>query len=76
MEDLVVAGFEKFSEYLLPFADRFIIIGGTAVTMLKADGDQVLSRIVRTTKDIDLLVVMERVDQPFIDALRSCNGEL
>ena len=56
----MVAGFEKFKEHFAAFQDEFIIIGGTAVQLVRGE-----SEFPRVTRDIDLLVVAERMTPKF-----------
>lgn len=72
----VVPGFGRFLKYMEPFADRFIVIGGTAIMFIKDEGDVVLGMNGRATHDIDLIVVSERVDAEFVAAFEQlvCDG--
>ena len=56
----MVAGFEKFKEHFGAFQDEFIIIGGTAVQLVRGASEHA-----RVTRDIDLLVVAERMSSDF-----------
>ncbi len=63
----MVVGFDKFKEYFESFRDEFIIIGGTAVQMVC--GEAVAHP--RVTKDIDVLVVSERMTPAFSAAFHA-----
>lgn len=63
----MVAGFEKFKEQFSAFQDEFIIIGGTAVQLVR--GDDVEHP--RVTRDIDLLVVAEKMTPGFSAAFHA-----
>lgn len=62
----MVAGFEKFKEHFGAFQDEFIIIGGTAVQLVRGESDHT-----RVTRDIDLLVVAERMSAEFSGAFHA-----
>ena len=62
----MVAGFEKFKEHFGAFQDEFIIIGGTAVQLVRGESDHT-----RVTRDIDLLVVAERMWAEFSGAFHA-----
>lgn len=60
----MVRGFELFRERFADFGDAFIVIGGTACDLnLEAFGG------FRRTKDIDMIIVTEKVDDAFAAAL-------
>ena len=62
----MVAGFEKFKAHFASFQDEFIIIGGTAVQLVRGE-----SEFPRVTRDIDLLVVAERMTPEFSAAFHA-----
>ena len=62
----MVAGFEKFKEHFGAFQDEFIIIGGTAVQLVRGESEHA-----RVTRDIDLLVVAERMSSEFSAAFHA-----
>ena len=62
----MVNGYLLFKTAFAPFADSFLLIGGTACDLQLSD-----SRAFRATHDIDMLVVAEEMSAPFADAFRS-----
>ena len=62
----MVAGFDKFKEHFAAFQDEFIIIGGTAVQLVRGENEHT-----RVTRDIDLLVVAERMSPEFSAAFHA-----
>ena len=62
----MVKGLEKFSEYFRDFADRYVIIGGTACDVWFQSFYRPFSR----TKDIDVVLVAEKLDREFRARLR------
>ena len=61
----MVKGYPLFKAAFAPFADSFLLVGGTACDLQLA-GD----RGFRATHDIDVLVVAEALSAPFADAFR------
>lgn len=62
----MVVGFEKFNEHFASFHDELIIIGGTAVQLVRGENE-----FPRVTRDIDLLVVAERMTPEFSAAFHA-----
>lgn len=60
----MVKGIEKFREAMLPYRNHFVIIGGTACD-IRLTGS---TMIPRATVDIDIIVVVEKMSQAFVDA--------
>lgn len=59
---MAVIGADKFREFFNDYADRYIIIGGTACDLvLDAAGF-----VARATNDIDLILVVEALDAEFV----------
>ena len=61
----MVKGVDIFREHFKSFTDSFLIIGGTAVDIQM--GESGLS--FRTTKDIDIVLQVEALSEPFLAAL-------
>ena len=61
----MVKGLELFRERFAPFADRYVLIGGTAATLAMEDADQTF----RATKDLDIVLTLEVLDSAFASAL-------
>lgn len=55
----MLTGYERFRDTFAPYKDSFVVIGGTAIEMLRGPNP----RFPRTTKDIDM-VVMTRASIP------------
>ncbi len=62
----MVKGYPIFKAAFAPFADSFLLVGGTACD-LQLSGE----RGFRATHDIDMLVVAEALSAPFASAFRS-----
>lgn len=60
----MVEGIERFREAMADFADNYIIIGGTACDII-LDGSPMSPR---PTRDIDLIVVVEKLSREFVEA--------
>jgi len=59
---MIVDGMESFEKTFSPFKDYFVIIGGAACRATLSEG-----RIIpRKTKDIDMVLVLERLDADFV----------
>lgn len=63
----MVRGYERFARHFADFADQFIIIGGTAVQLIRGDD----APHPRTTRDIDLLIVSEKMSHEFAAAFHA-----
>ena len=66
----MVKGYALFKAAFEPFADSFLLIGGTACD-LQLSG----ARAFRATHDIDILVVAESLSPPFADAFRTFRSD-
>jgi hypothetical protein len=63
----MVNGFDKFKQYFAPHSDSFIVIGGTAMQLHGREGGPVP----RVTQDIDILVIVEQMSEPFTSAFHA-----
>lgn len=61
----MVVGLDKFREHFARFAGRFVVIGGSALQFVLED----LGLPVRGTKDIDIVLTLEALDEEFATAL-------
>lgn len=57
----MIAGFESFGQWFQGYEDQYVIIGGTACSLLMSDEGQEF----RTTKDIDLVLIVEALTPEF-----------
>ena len=57
----MLTGYERFRDTFAPYKDSFVVIGGTAIEMLRGPNP----RFPRTTKDIDMVVMTPSVDPEF-----------
>ena len=59
----MVKGILKFKEYFLDYAGKYVFIGGTACDLVlgKKNVD------FRVTKDLDIVLVMEALDEDFVN---------
>lgn len=60
----MVYGIDKFREAFGEFADKYVIIGGTACDIV-LEGSMMRPR---ATDDIDMIIVVERMTKEFVDA--------
>lgn len=58
---MAVKGLDRFKEYFLDFKDNYVIIGGTACSVILRNADMQP----RATKDIDMILVVERMTPEF-----------
>lgn len=58
---MAVKGVEKFKEYFLEFRENYVIIGGTACSIILRDAD-IKPRV---TKDIDMILIVENMTPDF-----------
>ncbi len=58
---MAVRGLDKFREYFEDFQDNYVIIGGTACSIILRHADMKP----RATKDIDMILVVERMTPEF-----------
>ena len=62
----MVRGLELFAERFQPFAASFVMIGGTACDIhFSSEG-----LAFRSTRDLDIVLVLETIDRRFVAALR------
>ncbi|WP_320128623.1 hypothetical protein [uncultured Sphaerochaeta sp.] len=57
----MIAGFESFSQWFRGYEDQYVIIGGTACSLLMSDEGQEF----RATKDIDLVLIVDALTPEF-----------
>ena len=62
-ENVIVDGIGIFEKTFSEFKDSFVIIGGAACRATLSDGRYTP----RKTKDIDMVLVLDRLDKNFID---------
>ncbi|MCW3785495.1 hypothetical protein [Plebeiibacterium sediminum] len=60
----MVRGIDTFKEYFKDHADKYIIIGGTALDIQMEDA----GFTPRATKDIDIILIVEALDKEFVTA--------
>lgn len=65
--ELIVAGLSQFEKVFSPYRDSFVIIGGAACRAVLSDGPVTP----RKTVDIDMVLVLERLDHSFISTFWS-----
>lgn len=58
---MAVRGLEKFKEYFLEFKENYVIIGGTACSIILRNADMKP----RATKDIDMILIMDQMTLEF-----------
>ena len=58
----MVKGIEKFREYFSDYAGQYVFIGGTACDIILGTRDVDF----RVTKDLDIVLVMEALDENFV----------
>ena len=57
----MVRGLDRFREYFAEYADRYVLIGGTAATLAMEDAGLSF----RATKDLDVVLIVEALDADF-----------
>jgi len=57
----VVRGLDRFREYFSAFADRYVLIGGTACDLSLTDAGLAF----RATRDLDIVLCLESLDRDF-----------
>ncbi|MCD8294512.1 MAG: hypothetical protein LUE27_04605 [Clostridia bacterium] len=57
----LVKGLNQFANYFKDYADNYVIVGGTACTLVMDIHDEEF----RTTKDIDMIIVAETMSESF-----------
>lgn len=60
----MVRGIERFKAHFAPFADRYVLIGGTACSLVMED----VGLEFRATKDLDIVLCVEALDGDFVKA--------
>jgi hypothetical protein len=60
----MVRGLETFKEHFRPFADKYVLIGGTACDLAMGAAGIVF----RATKDLDIVLCLEALDTAFVKA--------
>lgn len=60
----MVRGIERFKTHFAPFADRYVLIGGTACSLVMED----VGLEFRATKDLDIVLCVEALDSDFVTA--------
>ena len=58
---MAVIGLDKFKEYFLDFKDNYVIIGGTACSVILRNANMKP----RATKDIDMILIVEQMTPEF-----------
>ncbi|MGY0561676.1 hypothetical protein ACW7G2_13260 [Luteimonas sp. A277] len=61
----MVRGLDRFREHFAGYADRYVLIGGTAASLTMAEAGLPF----RSTKDLDILLIVEAVDGAFGDLM-------
>lgn len=59
----MVNGIDKFKEWFKGYEEQYVIIGGTACSILLENADMRF----RATKDIDLVLIVEAIDHAFVE---------
>jgi len=57
----MVKGFNKFKEYFADFTDQYVLIGGTACTIVMDENGMEF----RGTKDLDIVLFVEALTSDF-----------
>lgn len=60
----MVRGLDRFKAHFEPFADRYVLIGGTACSLAMED----VGLEFRATKDLDIVLCVEALDADFVKA--------
>ncbi len=60
----MVRGLDRFKAHFEPFADRYVLIGGTACSLAMED----VGLEFRATKDLDIVLCVEALDAAFVKA--------
>lgn len=61
----MVRGLDIFKQHFASYADHYLLIGGTACSLVMQDSGIEF----RATKDLDIVLQLEALDHEFIDAL-------
>lgn len=60
----MVTGLDLFKEHFRPYADRYVLIGGTACELALEEADLSF----RATRDLDIVLCIEALDRTFVEA--------
>ena len=60
----MVNGLDRFREHFAAYADRYVLIGGTASSVAMEE----LGEAFRVTKDLDIVLCVEALDRSFVEA--------
>lgn len=60
----MVRGLERFTAHFQPYADRYVLIGGAACTVLMDEAGMAF----RATRDLDIVLCVEALDGDFVQA--------
>ncbi len=60
----MVKGLEYFKRYFVPHSDKYVLIGGTACTLIMED----VGLDFRATKDLDIVLCVEALNAEFVSA--------
>jgi hypothetical protein len=60
----MVRGIERFKVHFAPYIEQYVLIGGTACTLLMQD----VGLDFRATRDLDIVLQLERLTQEFVQA--------
>ena len=61
----MVRGLDLFREHFKDFADRYVLIGGTACDLIMSN----VGLQFRATKDLDIVLCIESIDREFARAV-------
>ena len=67
----MVHGIEKFKLEFSKFADQYVLIGGSACSLIL----EKLNNEFRTTKDLDIVLVIEALNEDFVETFFSFIGK-
>jgi len=60
----MVRGLQRFKEHFTAFSDRYVLIGGTACSLVM----DAAALPFRATKDLDIVLVTDGIDADFLTA--------
>ncbi len=60
----MVLGLEQFKRHFAPYAENYVLIGGTACMLAMEEAGLSL----RTTRDLDIVLSIEALDGKFVEA--------
>jgi hypothetical protein len=63
---MAVRGLDLFSERFADFRDAFVLIGGAACDLWFSDQNLAF----RTTRDLDIVLILDRLTPEFVDRFR------